>query len=143
VAGLLQAVLHDMAHETGKHNIAVEANLENLPQVQGNRLELRQVFLNLVLNALQAQPEGGAISVAGRAERKHRRHWLVVTIADKGPGIRPEDRRRVFEPFFTTREKGSGLGLFSVRRIVEAHHGHVAIDSRPGSGTTVEVRLPI
>ena len=63
-------------------------------------------------------------------------------VSDKGPGIRREDMARVFEPFYTTKEKGSGLGLFSVKRIVEAHRGRVTIEAAPGSGTTVEIRLP-
>jgi signal transduction histidine kinase len=90
---------------------------------------------------VQAQPDGGTISVAGRTENKSGRDWLVVAVSDKGPGIRSDEHGRVFEPFYTTKEKGSGLGLFSVKRLVEAHQGRVAIDSAPGSGTTIEVRL--
>ena len=142
LAEVITGVLEDMEHETSRHGITVAVELEGLPPVQASRVELRQVFLNLVLNAVQAQPQGGAISITGSRSHKAGRDWLVIRVSDKGPGIKPEDMRRVFEPFFTTREKGSGLGLFSVKRIVEAHKGRVAIDSAPGSGTTVEVRLP-
>jgi len=142
LAEVIAGVLKDMEHETGRHGIAVEVKFEDLPPVQASRVELRQVFLNLVLNAIQAQPQGGAITVAGRTEHRSGRDWFVVTVSDKGPGIKPEDLRHAFEPFHTTKEKGSGLGLFSVKRIVEAHKGRVAIDSAPGSGTTVEVKLP-
>jgi signal transduction histidine kinase len=138
LAALIQDVLRTMEHETARHGIAVETNLGQLPEVIGSRLELRQVFLNLVLNAIQAQPEGGLIRVEGRVERRN----VVIRVNDKGPGIRPEHQSRVFEPFFTTKEKGSGLGLFSVKRIVEAHRGRVRVDSCPGSGTTVEIQLP-
>ena len=89
--------------------------------------------------SVQAQPHGGSIRIEGRQDRRR----LLLRVTDQGPGIRREDRARVFEPFYTTREKGSGLGLFSVKRIVEAHRGRVRIDSRPGSGTTVEITLPI
>jgi signal transduction histidine kinase len=102
-------------------------------------VELRQALLNLLLNAIQAQPEGGSVRITAETDRR----WLTLRVADAGPGIAPADLRRVFEPFYTTREKGSGLGLFSVRRIVEAHRGRVLIDSRPGTGTTVTVKLPL
>jgi signal transduction histidine kinase len=136
-------VLKDMGHETVRRKIAVAVEFDQLPAVNASRVELRQVFLNLVLNAVQAQPQGGEIRITGRRERKTGQDWAVVRVSDKGPGIRPEDLARVFEPFYTTREKGSGLGLFSVKRIVETHKGRVAIDSAPGSGTTVEVKLPL
>jgi signal transduction histidine kinase len=142
LAEVISGVLKDMEHETGRHGIAVEVEFEDLPPVQASRVELRQVFLNLVLNAIQAQPQGGAISITGSRSHKAGRDWLAIRVSDKGPGIKPEDLRHAFEPFHTTKEKGSGLGLFSVKRIVEAHKGRVAIDSAPGSGTTVEVRLP-
>ena len=136
-------VVKDMEHETARRRISVETELTGLPAVNANRVELRQVFLNLVLNAIQAQPEGGAIRVTARTERKAGREWVAVSVTDKGPGIRPEDLARAFEPFHTTKEKGSGLGLFSVKRIIEAHKGRVTIKSAPGFGTTVEVRLPV
>ncbi len=142
MAEIVTGLVKDMEHETGRHRIAVEAKLDNLPRVKASRVELRQVFLNLILNAIQAQPDGGAISIEGRTEHKSGKDWLSITVSDKGPGIKPEDLNRAFEPFYTTKEKGSGLGLFSVKRIVEAHKGRVAIDSAPGSGTTVEVKLP-
>ena len=143
VADVVAGVLKDVEHETVRSRIAVETELAGLPTVEANRVELRQVFLNLVLNAVQAQPQGGAIRITGRREKRSGRDWLAVQVSDQGPGIRPGDLARVFEPFYTTKEKGSGLGLFSVKRIVEAHKGRVAIDSAPGSGTTVEVRLPM
>jgi two-component system sensor histidine kinase HydH len=142
MAEVITGVLRDMEHETGRHGIAVEMKSEDLPPVQASRVELRQVFLNLVLNAIQAQPQGGAITITGRKERKAGGDWLVIRVSDMGPGMKPRDLARAFEPFHTTKEKGSGLGLFSVKRIVEAHKGRVAIDSAPGSGTTVEVKLP-
>jgi len=138
VTEVVAGVLKDVEHETVRSGIAVETELAGLPTVNANPVELRQVFLNLVLNAVQAQPQGGAIRIAGRRDKD----WLVVGVSDKGPGIRRDDMARVFEPFYTTKEKGSGLGLFSVKRIVEAHRGRVMIEAGPGSGTTVEIRLP-
>ena len=99
---VIQDVLGSVAHETGVKGIRVEVQLDALPGVRGSRLELRQVFLNLVLNAIEAQPDGGVIRIAGRADGPR----VVIEIADQGPGIPKPELGRVFEPFFTTREKG-------------------------------------
>jgi signal transduction histidine kinase len=144
----LAALVTDVA-EAVKADTNVAAPLV----VPGNQLELRQAFLNLLLNARQAEDEQPAtkdkrpgaergISVTGRLEQEGGRSWAVIAVADQGAGIRSEDLPRVFEPFFTTREKGSGLGLYVVRRVIEAHGGSVEIASAPGLGTTVTVRLP-
>jgi len=143
LAEVVAGVLQDMAHETNRRSITVEAELSGLPAINANRVELRQVFLNLVLNAVQAQPQGGEIRITGWREKKSGKGWLVVQVSDKGPGIKPEDLVRAFEPFYTTKEKGAGLGLFSVKRIAEAHGGRATIASVPGSGTCVEIRLPV
>ena len=100
---------------------------------------LKQVSLNLVLNALEALPEGGIVRVAlvvGEREAE-------ITVHDDGPGIPPELLRRVGEPFFTTRPQGTGLGLFLARRAAEGAGGTLRIESRPGEGTRVTLRLPL
>ncbi|MBM3314404.1 hypothetical protein FJY71_00985, partial [candidate division WOR-3 bacterium] len=140
---LLTEVLASVAPETRRLGIAVEAALGDLPPVVASRLALRQVFLNLVLNAIQAQPQGGLIRASGTVEGTGKHRFAVVDIEDRGPGIASADRRRAFDPFFTTRDKGSGLGLFVVKRVVEKHRGNVALAPRPGGGTVVEVRLPL
>ncbi len=142
VGEILRGVVSDLDHQARKAGVTFKVKLEGLPEVQGNRNELRQVFLNLILNGIQAQPRGGKIELAAYQEKKRGRKWLVVRVRDDGPGIPAGDKARLFEPFFTTREKGSGLGLFVVKRIVEAHRGRVGIESRVDSGTVVEVRLP-
>ncbi|HEV2106556.1 MAG TPA: ATP-binding protein [Candidatus Eisenbacteria bacterium] len=100
---------------------------------------LKQVFLNLVLNALAALPEGGRVTatVARAGER------VELSIADDGPGIPPEVLRRLGEPFFTTRAQGTGLGLFLSRRLVQSAGGELRIASRAGAGTTCTVALPL
>jgi len=142
LARLAADVLAAVEPETRRLGISVETALEDLPPVSGNRLALRQVLLNLVLNAIQAQPDGGLLRLTGSTETRAGRQWVVVRVADRGPGMKPEDLKQAFAPFYTTREKGSGLGLFVVRRVVEEHRGRVAISSGPDQGTTVEVRLP-
>lgn len=95
-------------------------------------------MLNILKNGLQAMPEGGDLRVAAR-----RSHALaVVTIADTGPGIQPEERERIFEPFHTTRPRGTGLGLAVCRKIVAEHGGTITADSDSGGGALFIVTLP-
>ena len=111
---------------------------ENLPKVWANAGELNQVWTNLIDNAADAVQ--GQIRVSARRDGDR----VVVEIVDDGPGIPREIQNRIFEPFFTTKEigEGTGLGLDIVRRIIAAHAGEVAFDSRPGE-TRFAVRLPI
>lgn len=99
---------------------------------------LREVFLNLVLNAGQAMNGQGCV----RVEARDRGPRCEVAVIDSGPGIPVELRERVFEPFFTTRSRGTGLGLAIVRRTVEVHGGEITLGGTPGGGTTMTVVLP-
>ncbi len=99
---------------------------------------LKQVYLNLMLNALDAMPEGGTLTVAA-AERGG---GVEVRITDTGPGMPPEVTRRLGDPFYTTKAKGSGLGLFLTRRLVQSAGGALEIRSAPGEGTACTVLLP-
>ncbi len=140
---LINNLLDRLSEEINQNNIRIENLLSTLPPVPGSQLQLRQVFINIILNAIQAQPQGGLIRITGRKESRNNRDWTVISITDHGPGIAKKNLKKVFEPFFTTREKGSGLGLFVVRRIVELHQGKVKIISDEKIGTTVEVQLPV
>jgi two-component system sensor histidine kinase PilS (NtrC family) len=99
----------------------------------------RQVVWNLLLNAAQATPDYGTITIELRAEDD----MLRVEIADDGVGIDPVAQRKIFDPFYTTRSGGTGLGLANVDRIVRAHGGRVEVDSTPGEGTTFVIFLPL
>jgi signal transduction histidine kinase len=99
---------------------------------------LQQVILNLVLNAVQAMPQGGRLDVRLEPRDEEAR----LQFRDTGPGFDPGVRARLFEPFVTTKEKGSGLGLAVARRIVEQHHGRIHVDDAPGGGALVEIVLP-
>lgn len=110
--------------------------------VLGNRQEMRQVIWNLVLNAVQAMPEGGCMGVRTSTVQKNGMMYLAVEVSDQGDGVQAEDPMRVFEPFFTTREKGTGLGLAVVKRITESHGGTVGVESRPGRGSTFTLLFP-
>lgn len=125
-----------------KADVVVEC--DGLPAVRGNEATLGQVFLNLLINAAQAMtvgPRRHRIVVRGRREGD----FVVVDVADDGPGIDAAHLPRVFDPFFTTKPAGvgTGLGLWLVRNVVTSAGGEVTIDSVPGGGTTVSVRLPV
>jgi signal transduction histidine kinase len=110
----------------------------DLPHFNGCRDELVQVFLNLVLNGVDATEQGGRIEIAA----EHEGPSLVVSIRDDGHGIAPEDAGRLFQPYFTTKNHGTGLGLFVTRKLVADHGGSVEFSSTPGQGTVFRVRLP-
>jgi PAS domain S-box-containing protein len=118
--------------------IVVTQRLDPAPPVQARGAELREVLINLVLNAVDAMPRGGRITLETRAEPD----WAVLSVADTGPGIPPEVRRRIFEPFFTTKETGTGLGLSIVSGIVSSYGGTIDLESQVGVGTTFTIRLP-
>ena len=98
-----------------------------------------QIFLNLILNAMDATGKGGHIAICAE-------YWsgeLHVRVRDNGSGIAAEHARRLFEPYFTTKKDGTGLGLFVTRKLVTDHGGRIEFESRPGQGTTFLVRLPV
>jgi GAF domain-containing protein len=110
-----------------------------LPPVMGIAGELGQVFLNLIINAVEAMPEGGSIEISSYRDQEGR---LFIDVTDSGPGIPPEHLDRVFEPFFSTKNQGTGLGLAVSYNIIERHEGEITIDSTVGVGTTFSVSLP-
>jgi len=131
------------------HGIEVDWHLESeLPLVLADPQNLAQIFLNLVLNAVDAMPTGGTLTVTTRPVSSRGggsgEADVLVEIRDTGVGISPEDLPRIFEPFFTTKgsEKGTGLGLSVSRNLVVEHGGEINVVSAPGVGTTFSVRLP-
>jgi signal transduction histidine kinase len=126
-----------------KRNVAVTLDVRPAPDMTGRPEEIHQVVLNLLMNAVQAMPDGGDLRVIARPEESE----VVIEVSDTGVGIAEEDRPRVFEPFFTARpeaeQPGTGLGLAVVYAIVDGHDGSVDIESEPGRGTRVLVRLPV
>jgi signal transduction histidine kinase len=108
--------------------------------VEGDRSQLKQLFLNLFLNALQAMEEGGELTVEALGKNGTK---AVVAVADTGEGIPEENLDRIFDPFFTTKKSGTGLGLSICYSIVKSHRGEIEVKSRPGKGTTIFVSLPL
>jgi signal transduction histidine kinase len=125
-------------------DVALELD-EHAPPARGDAEQLRQVFLNLALNALQAMPDGGRLTVTSALRRTRRGAPEAVEIAfrDLGTGIPQARLKNLFIPFFTTKEKGTGLGLPISQRIVENHGGRIEVRSREGAGSTFTVVLPV
>ncbi len=128
-------------HKLQLQQVAVTKNLEGPAIVRGDFGQLRQVFVNLILNACDAMPKGGTLSITSRKVDSGRA--VEIDFADTGTGIAPEILSRIFDPFFTTKEMGTGLGLSVVYGVVEKHGGSMKAQSRPGEGTTMTVRLPL
>jgi PAS domain S-box-containing protein len=110
------------------------------PRIFGNSGKLQQVFTNLLLNARDAIPDGGRISISTTAED----HTVIVEVSDTGIGIAPENVAKIYDPFYTTKGvgRGTGLGLAVTYGIIQEHSGHIAVDSTPGRGTTFRITLP-
>jgi len=115
---------------------------DELPVVSGDPQQLKQVFLNIVMNALQAMPNGGTLSISAERRKESGREWAAISVADTGYGIPEKDIRRIFEPFYTTRKDGSGLGLFVSYGIVQRHDGDITVESKVGEGSRFTVKLP-
>jgi len=116
----------------------------NLPHLEADRDQIKQVFLNLLQNALEATPKDGVVSLSASKSDSDGQPGLIISVVDTGVGIAPDDLAHVFEPFFTTgKHQGTGLGLAICRNIIDAHSGDVTLTSRVSAGTTVRVRLPL
>lgn len=123
-----------------QRNVEVDVRLaDNLPLIMGSSEKLKQVFLNLVVNAVQAMPQGGPLTIITR----HTGEWVLVCIKDAGYGIAEEDLPHIFEPYYTSKDGGSGLGLAICQQIVEVHGGKITASSIPGKGTEMTVSLPV
>jgi len=137
----LAELLQDAASSVPPHGeVRIELEgLEGLPPVAGDQGQLRQVFINLITNAAQAAPASGHVWVKGGALDG----FVRVAVEDDGPGVDEATRRRLFEPLITTKDKGIGLGLALVKRIVDRHEGSISYEPRDGGGARFVVRLPV
>ncbi len=141
----INAVLREaLSRTTVPENVEVVSQLdESLPAIPADPDQLGQVFGNIILNGIQAMPEGGWLVVSSRGEPGARPEWVVVSFADTGVGIPEENLGRLFEPLFTTKAKGIGLGLATIKTLVEGHGGSIEVESEVGKGSTFTVRLPL
>ena len=138
IASVLEAVLALMEANLAHHQIQLVLDVSpETPEVQFDSDKLKQAFMNVVLNAVEAMPQGGELKVSTFTKEGN----ICIKITDTGVGISEEDLEHIFEPFFTRKTKGTGLGLANVKRIFEEHGGTVEIESVPGEGTTVLMTL--
>ncbi|MDD5557943.1 MAG: ATP-binding protein [bacterium] len=140
IVGVLERALEFMRTEMERHGVALETRFDpSIPPVVLNPDQMRQVVINLVRNALQAMPGGGRL----RVEASYARRQVLIRFADTGGGIPEEAAERIFEPYFTTKPGGTGLGLTIVQRIMSEHGGDVLVSPNPGGGTTMTARIPV
>jgi len=118
---------------------------ENLPPMLANEQLIKQLIVNLALNARDAMPAGGRLTFETACEASGPQPMICCTVTDTGVGIPPEHQEKIFDPFFTTKKqgKGTGLGLSNVHRIVELFGGRISLISSPGQGTTFTIRFPV
>jgi two-component system, NtrC family, sensor kinase len=139
---VLNKTLNFVANEIHINKIELSKELgANLPEIKGNEHNLQQVFLNIFLNAIQAMPDGGILSVKSYIED----HNIRIDISDTGVGIAPENVEKIFDPFFTTKKvgEGTGLGLSVSYGIIKQHHGQISVESKLGNGSVFTIKLPI
>ncbi|RME22749.1 MAG: HAMP domain-containing protein [Deltaproteobacteria bacterium] len=136
----IMSVIGFLGPRARKKGIEMKAELEQaLPEARADMHQLQQVLLNLILNAMQAMADGGTIRISSRLEDGR----VIVSVEDDGLGMDDDVRQKVFEPFFTTRKDGTGLGLPIAKQMVEAVGGSLALASEPGRGTTVTIALQV
>jgi signal transduction histidine kinase len=129
--------------EAKKRGITLAAELDPaLPRVRIDESRIKQVLLNVVLNAIQACERRAEVTVSSRSVRHHGSDYVQVEVRDTGPGIAADHLARIFDPFFTTKEGGSGLGLFIARQIVADYDGFMEVRSLPGSGSVFALHFP-
>lgn len=136
---LVREVVSIVTPDAEQRRVQIVVEADAAPDVNGDPTMLRQAILNLALNACQAMPDGGTLRIRCEAVRGRR---AKITVADTGAGIKPEHLQRIFDLYFTTKERGSGIGLSMVYRTVQMHDGEIEVQSTPGKGTTFTILLP-
>jgi signal transduction histidine kinase len=144
---VLSQIVDLLSNQAHSRKVSLSMNAEGKPAVLGSEDQLKQAFLNLVINSLEAMPKGGLIRIHTEALMQPagagNKDLAMVRIQDTGVGIPPEQLTRVFDPFFTTRPRGTGLGLTIVHRVIHEHGGRIHVASVPGEGTTFTIELPL
>jgi two-component system, NtrC family, sensor histidine kinase HydH len=140
---IVEAALELIQRELDDAQVKVDKRWEKIPKVFGDHRQLRHVFYNLFLNSCQAMSNGGTLSLRTFLVKESDRSWVVCEVKDTGGGIPPELLHNIFNPFFTTKDYGSGLGLSIVHKIITRHQGEMNIDNHPGEGVSFLVKFPI
>ncbi len=139
INAIIEESVSFLAREIDDRDVLVETDLaDSLPLVEVDRNQIKQAFYNLIKNSFQAMKTGGILRITSWVGDEH----VAVSFSDTGGGISPKNMGRIFQPYFTTKEGGSGLGLLIVRRIVREHGGEIDLESNEGKGLTITIRLP-
>ena len=112
---------------------------KDVPRIRLDKVQMRQALKNLITNAVQAMPQGGDLKIGVKVNKRH----LVISVSDTGEGISEKNLEKVFQPLFTTRARGIGLGLAITKRLIEANQGEIEVESREGEGATFYLKLPL
>lgn len=139
LAALLIETLKFMDEEIGTRRITVNfSHPEVLPMISGDAAQLKQAFYNIIKNAIQAMPEGGALQIASEFDAD----YVTLEFADTGQGISAEHLARLFQPFHTTKQNGSGIGMMIIDRVMREHGAAISVQTREGKGTSIVLRFP-
>ena len=144
IEAIIDKTVHHLSQQFSDHDIIVNKEIAHpIPEINADAEKLHQALLNLLINAFQAMPNGGTITIAvHRKKSDSPRHPITIYINDNGPGIDDAALKKIWNPFFTTKEKGTGLGLGIVKNIIESHQGEIDLFNGTQGGTTVEITLP-
>jgi signal transduction histidine kinase len=136
-------VLDVLGDQEMQQNILIEVDIPiDMPSIFVDAQQMSIVLTNFISNAYEAMPEGGKLTI--KAELDHQEgDWVWLSVSDTGTGIKPEDRQKIFEPLFTTKRKGIGLGLPICKMMVDVNGGEIKVDSKVGEGTIFSLKLPI
>lgn len=137
---LLQHLQELCALESNKQQISIELSLSSIPAIYADENQLRQAFLNLIKNAMEAMPEGGLLKISTKLNENNE---IEIRFEDTGYGIEETMIQQIFDPFFTTKDKGTGLGLSVTLQIIEEHRGQIECKSSLGKGSTFLIRIPL
>jgi len=141
----LNNVITLVSAEARKREVRLELKPAALPVIEGDPEKLRQAFLNIILNGLQATPPDGSVTITVSLEeaKASRSGSIELSFSDTGPGIEADKMERIFEPFYTSKEGGTGLGMAITRKIIEGHGGRIEVMSEPGAGADFRIHLPV
>ena len=140
IDSLLNETLDLLNNDFLKHNIKIEKCYSPLPSIKVDPSQMKQVFLNLLLNAIDSMETGGVITATIKPGKNNN---IIIKIRDSGKGIKKEDLKHIFDPFFSKKNGGTGLGLSVVYGIIEKHGGKISVEGVPGHGTSFQINLPI
>jgi signal transduction histidine kinase len=138
VREVLESIVPLVCSELALDHIRLQINVPSETKVCADRHSMEEIFINLIVNACQAMPGGGEIEISAEEENA----WITIRVRDTGPGLAQDQLRRIFEPFYTTKSYGTGLGLYVVKQLVEKNGGGIEAQSQQGVATTFYIILP-